>query len=116
MLGSTFGGNYLACAAGLAVLEVIEKENLMENSQKMGDYLMEQLLTIPNIKEIRGKGLMIAIEFYEPCEAVRKRLLDEFGIFTGTASNKNTLRILPSLAVTKKELDELLQALKIILK
>lgn len=116
MLGTTFGGNYLACAAGLAVLEVIEKENLMENAQKMGEYLMEQLQNIPNIKEIRGMGLMVAIELYEPCAAVRKRLLDEFGIFTGTASNKNILRILPSLAVTKKELDELLQALKIILK
>jgi len=116
MLGTTFGGNYLACAAGLAVLEVIEKENLMENAQRLGDYLKEQLHTIPNIKEIRGMGLMIAIELYEPCVAVRKRLLEEFGIFTGTASNKNTLRILPSLAVTKKELDGLLQALKIILK
>lgn len=116
MLGTTFGGNYLACAAGLAVLEVIEKENLMENAQKMGEYLMEQLQNIPNIKEIRGKGLMVAIELFEPCATVRKRLLDEFGIFTGTASNKNTLRILPSLAVTKKELDELLQALKSILK
>ncbi|QOG91133.1 aminotransferase class III-fold pyridoxal phosphate-dependent enzyme [Flavobacterium columnare] len=116
MLGTTFGGNYLACTAGLAVLEVIEKENLMENAQKMGEYLMEQLQNIPNIKEIRGMGLMVAIELHEPCAAVRKRLLDEFGIFTGTASNKNTLRILPSLAVTKKELDELLQALKIILK
>lgn len=116
MLGTTFGGNYLACAAGLAVLEVIEKENLMENAQKMGEYLMEQLQNIPNIKEIRGMGLMIAIELYEPCAAVRKTLLEEFGIFTGTASNKNTLRILPSLAVTKKELDALLEALNIILK
>ena len=116
MLGTTFGGNYLACAAGLAVLEVIEKENLMENAQKMGEYLMEQLQNIPNIKEIRGMGLMVAIELFEPCATVRKRLLDEFGIFTGTASNKNTLRILPSLTVTKKELDELLQALKSILK
>lgn len=116
MLGTTFGGNYLACAAGLAVLEVIEKENLMENAQKMGEYLMEQLQNIPNIKEIRGMGLMVAIELFEPCAAVRKRLLDEFGIFTGTASNKNTLRILPPLAVTKRELDELLKALKIILK
>lgn len=116
MLGTTFGGNYLACAAGLAVLEVIEKEKLMENAQKMGDYLKEQLHTIPNIKEIRGKGLMVAIELYEPCASVRKILLEEFGIFTGTASNKNTLRILPSLAVTKKQLDALLKALKTILK
>lgn len=116
MLGTTFGGNYLACAAGLAVLEVIENENLMENAQEMGDYLKEQLHTISNIKEVRGKGLMIAIELYEPCASLRKRLLEEFGIFTGTASNKNTLRILPSLAVKKRELDELLKALKILLK
>lgn len=116
MLGTTFGGNYLACAAGLAVLEVIEKENLMENAQKMGDYLKEQLSKIPNIKEIRGKGLMIAIELFEPCAPVRKRLLEEFGIFTGTASNKNVLRILPSLAVTVAELDKLLNALRILLK
>lgn len=115
MLGTTFGGNYLACAAGLAVLEVIEKENLMENAQKMGEYLMEQLKNIPNIKEIRGMGLMVAIELFEPCAAVRKRLLDEFGIFTGTASNKNVLRILPSLAVAKKDLEALLDALKVIL-
>ncbi len=115
MLGTTFGGNYLACAAGLAVLEVIEKEKLMENAQVMGDYLMKQLKTISNIKEIRGVGLMIAIELFEPCVSVRKRLLDEFGIFTGTASNKNVLRILPSLAVAKKDLDALLDALKIIL-
>ncbi|MEW5676522.1 aminotransferase class III-fold pyridoxal phosphate-dependent enzyme [Flavobacterium enshiense] len=116
MLGTTFGGNYLACAAGLAVLEVIEKEHLMENAQKMGEYLKEQLYSIPNIKEIRGKGLMVAIELYEPCTPVRKRLLEEFGIFTGTASNKNVLRILPSLAVTVAELDKLLNALRILLK
>ena len=116
MLGTTFGGNYLACAAGIAVLEVIENENLIENAQKLGNYLIEQLQTVPNIKEIRGKGLMIAIELHEPCAAVRKKLLEEFGIFTGTASNKNTLRILPSLAVTQEELDALLTALKTILK
>lgn len=116
MLGTTFGGNYLACAAGIAVLDVIENENLIDNAQKLGTYLMEQLQSVPNIKEIRGKGLMIAIELHEPCAPVRKRLLEEFGIFTGTASNKNTLRILPSLAVTQEELDALLNALKTILK
>ncbi|MFM2392272.1 MAG: hypothetical protein RLZZ546_249 [Bacteroidota bacterium] len=115
MLGTTFGGNYLACAAGLAVLEVIENENLIANANAIGTYLVEQLNSIPNIKEIRGKGLMIAIELYEPCTLVRKQLLEEFGIFTGTASNKNTLRILPSLAVTKNEIDVLLNALKNIL-
>lgn len=116
MLGTTFGGNYLACVAGIAVLDVIENENLIDNAQKLGTYLMEQLQSVPNIKEIRGKGLMIAIELHEPCAPVRKRLLEEFGIFTGTASNKNTLRILPSLAVTQEELDALLNALKTILK
>ncbi|MCL9809940.1 aspartate aminotransferase family protein [Flavobacterium luminosum] len=116
MLGTTFGGNYLACAAGIAVLDVIENENLIDNAQKLGTYLIEQLQSVPNIKEIRGKGLMIAIELHEPCAPVRKRLLEEFGIFTGTASNKNTLRILPSLAVTQEELDALLNALKTILK
>jgi len=116
MLGTTFGGNYLACAAALSVMEVIDKENLMQNATILGDYLVEQLQWIPNIKEIRGKGLMIAIELNEPCAIVRKRLLEEFGIFTGTASNKNTLRILPSLAVKRIELDVLLQALKTILK
>ena len=115
MLGTTFGGNYLACAAGLAVLEVIEKENLIHSALKKGDYLINELKSIPNIKEVRGKGLMIAIELYEPCALVRKRLLEEFGIFTGTASNKNTLRILPSLTVTKEELNVLLKALKVIL-
>lgn len=115
MLGTTFGGNYLACAAGLAVLEVLENENLIEKAKVMGEYLKDQLEVIPNIKEIRGKGLMIAIELYEPCASVRKQLLEKFGIFTGTASNKNTLRILPSLAVTKNEIDVLLNALKNIL-
>lgn len=116
MLGTTFGGNYLACAAGLAVLEVIEKEKLMENAQEQGEYLMEKLKALPNIKQIRGKGLIIAIELYEPCAPIRKQLLEEFGIFTGTASNKNTLRILPSLAVTQKELKRLILSLKVLLK
>lgn len=115
MLGTTFGGNYLACAAGLAVLEVIENENLIENAKVMGEYLKDQLEVVSNIKEIRGTGLMIAIELNGPCAPVRKQLLEEFGIFTGTASNKNTLRILPSLAVTEKEIDILINALKNIL-
>ncbi|MGX7667866.1 aspartate aminotransferase family protein [Flavobacterium pedocola] len=115
MLGTTFGGNHLACAAGLAVLEVIEEEGLLENAAKMGSYLTGHLKSLPNIKEIRGKGLMLAIEFHEPCAVIRKRLLEEFGIFTGTASNKNVLRILPSLAVTTNELDVLINALKMIL-
>ncbi|MFK7113032.1 aminotransferase class III-fold pyridoxal phosphate-dependent enzyme [Flavobacterium oreochromis] len=115
MLGTTFGGNYLACAAGLAVLEIIEKEKLLLNAQEMGAYLKEHLKKISKIKEVRGIGLMIAIELYEPSTAVRKKILEEFKIFIGTASNKNTLRILPSLAITKNELDLFITALSIVL-
>lgn len=115
MLGTTFGGNYLACAAGIAVLDVLEQENLIENAASLGDYTMKALAELPNIKEVRGKGLMIAVELNEPCAAVRRQLLEEYGIFTGTSSNKNTLRILPTLNVSQQEIDQLIQALHNIL-
>ncbi|RZK09840.1 MAG: aminotransferase class III-fold pyridoxal phosphate-dependent enzyme [Flavobacterium sp.] len=115
MLGTTFGGNYLACAAGIAVLDVLEQENLIEKAASLGDYTMKVLAQLPNIKEVRGKGLMIAVELNEPCAAVRRQLLEEYGIFTGTSSNKNTLRILPTLNVSQQEIDQLIQALHNIL-
>lgn len=115
MLGTTFGGNYLACAAGIAVLEVLKNENLIENAKTLGDYFYNELKQIAGIKEVRGIGLMLAIELFEPCAAVRKRLLEEYSIFVGTSSNKNTLRFLPSLTVKKNEIDALIQALKNIL-
>jgi acetylornithine/N-succinyldiaminopimelate aminotransferase len=115
MLGTTFGGNHLACAAAKSVLDVIESENLIANAAAMGDYLVKALHGEAKIKEIRGNGLMIGIELYEPCAAIRNQLLQEHHIFTGSASNKNTLRILPSLGITKVELDIFIHAFKTIL-
>lgn len=110
MLGTTFGGNYLACAASLAVLEVIEKEELLENATIMGHYLKEKLEGMPGVKEVRGQGLMIGIELNEPCAAIRKELLTQHCIFTGSSSNKNTLRLLPALTISKTEADQFLKA------
>ena len=112
MLGTTFGGNHLACAAALAVLEVIEQEKLMENAADLGEWLIEELCNIPAVKEVRGKGLMLAIELAQPVAELRKKLLFDYHIFTGSAGNKNTLRLLPSLAVTKAELTPFIKALK----
>ncbi len=116
LLGTTFGGNYLACAAAIAVLDVIKNENLVANAQLMGTYLVEQLNTIEGLKEVRAMGLMIGVELNEPCAAVRKVLLEQYKIFTGSASNKNTLRILPPLTITKTEIDIFIKALSAILK
>lgn len=115
LLGTTFGGNHLACAATLAVLEVIENESLLKNAAKMGKYLIEQLEPIPRIKEIRGRGLMIGIEFDFPIADMRKKLLYDKHIFTGSSSNKNTVRILPPLNIGKKEIDQFINALKEVL-
>jgi acetylornithine/N-succinyldiaminopimelate aminotransferase len=112
MLGTTFGGNYLACAAAIAVLDVIKKENLIENSLQMGNYLMEQVKGIEGVKEVRGLGLMVGIELDIPCAAIRTELLNEHKMFTGSSSDKNTLRILPALNVSKKEIDLFLGAFK----
>jgi acetylornithine/N-succinyldiaminopimelate aminotransferase len=112
MLGTTFGGNYLACSAAIAVLDVIEKEHLPRNALSVGNYLKEALKEISKIKEVRGMGLMIGIEFHQACAEIRKDLLTNHKIFTGASSNKNTLRILPSLAVTKAEIDQFIHALQ----
>jgi len=111
MLGTTFGGNHLACAAALAVLEVIESEQLINNAATVGNYLMEQLRTIPQVKEVRGRGLMIGIELPEALAHVRKELLGKHKIFTGEAK-PNVIRLLPSLALTKAHADEFLVAFK----
>ncbi len=111
MLGTTFGGNHLACAAALAVLEVIEKDNLMDNAETIGNYLVEELKKLPNIKEIRGKGLMIGIELPEELKDVKKNLLFKHKIFTGEAK-PNVIRLLPALNITKVEADIFLEALK----
>lgn len=112
MLGTTFGGNHLACAASMAVLEVLQDEQLMQNATDLGQYAADMLNAIPEVKEVRGKGLMLGAEFDFPIAGLRKKLLFDHKVFTGSAANKNTLRLLPSLAVTKAELDQFFKALK----
>ena len=111
MLGTTFGGNHLACAAALAVLEVIEKDDLMSNAEAIGNYLMDELKKLPVIKEERGRGLMIGIELPEELKEVKKNLLFKHKIFTGEAK-PNVIRLLPALNITKAEADIFLQAIK----
>lgn len=115
MLGTTFGGNYLACAAALAVVEVIKEENLMENAQQIGQRLMNALRQLPGVKDVRGQGLMIGVELDKPCAPIRKQLLEEYQIFTGSSSDKNTLRLLPPLCIGAREVEKFLQAFEAIL-
>ncbi len=110
MLGTTFGGNHLACAAAIAVLDVMREENLMENAARVGDYLMENARLLPGIREVRGRGLMIGIELEHGMETVRRKLLFEQHIFTGYAG-KNTIRLLPALNLTQAEAGVFLEKL-----
>lgn len=110
LLGTTFGGNHLACAAGVAVLDVIKNENLIENAAKMGEYLMNGIQQIGGHKELRGRGLMIGIEYDFAIKDLRNKLLFEHKLFTGVAG-ANTIRLLPSLAITTEEADLFLEAL-----
>ena len=102
MLGTTFGGNHLACAAAIAVLEIMEQEQLIENAAKVGSYLLEELHKLPGIKEIRGRGLMIGIEFEQSIKELRSKLLFEEKVFTGVAGT-NTIRLLPPLCLSMDE-------------
>jgi acetylornithine aminotransferase len=111
MLGTTFGGNYLACAAAIAVLDVIEKENLMNNASTIGSYLLEKIAQIKGLGEIRGRGLMIGIDLPDDKKTVRTNLLKTHKIFTGEAK-PNTIRLLPALNLTKAEADIFVQALE----
>ena len=115
-LGTTFGGNHLACAAALAVLDIYEEEGLVENARVVGDYLMEQLkmLNSPRIKDIRGRGLMIGIDLDCPHAEVRKPLIYEQHCFTGCAGT-NILRLLPPLCLTKADADDFIERLKKVL-
>jgi len=112
MLGTTFGGNHLACAATLAVLEVLENENLMENARRLEHYFRACAAEIPQVKKVKGRGLMLGLEFDFEVADLRKKLIYNQHIFTGGASNKNLLRILPALTITEKELDLFFDALK----
>jgi acetylornithine/N-succinyldiaminopimelate aminotransferase len=111
MLGTTFGGNHLACAAAIAVLEVIEKEKLMANAGELGDYLMKELENLPGIDNIRGAGLMIGFDVKENNSELKKNLLWKQRIFTGEAK-PNVIRLLPSLALKKEEADVFLNAIR----
>lgn len=115
MLGTTFGGNYLACAAAIAVLDVIKEENLIEHSLKAGSMWMSELKKIKGVQAVRGHGLMIGIELEIPCADIRKKLLFEHHIFTGSASNKNVIRLLPALNVKQEEMEQFNVAFKKVL-
>ncbi len=114
LLGTTFGGNYLACAAALAVLEVIDNQNLIENARLTGEYLINELSNIPGISEIRGRGLMIGLEFNESISEIRKNLVYQKRIFTGVSST-NIIRLLPPLTLTIPMAKHFISSLKEIL-
>ena len=112
LLGTTFGGNHLACAATLSVLEVLEKENLMHNATDISDYFIEKAKALPSLKAIKGRGLMLGLEFNFPISELRKTLIFKHHIFTGGAKNPNLIRILPPLTIQKKHIDLFLDALE----
>jgi len=114
MLGTTFGGTHLGCAAGLAVLNVLESEKLMENATLIGGFLVYELNKLENV-EVRGRGLMIGVEFSIAIKEIRKMLLEEHYIFTGVASNPNTLRILPPLSLSQEQAQCFIDAIKSVL-
>lgn len=112
LLGTTFGGNHLACTASLAVLETIEKEQLMKNVQEVSTHFIEHVSTIPQLKAVKGRGLMLGLEFDFPIAELRKNLIFKHHIFTGSAKSPNLLRILPPLTIQKQHIDMFFEALK----
>ena len=113
MLGTTFGGNHLACSAVLSVLDTIKQENLLKNSKNLGEYFKNKLSKIKSIKKIKGRGLMLGLEFDFDAKDLRKNLIFKHNIFTGGSANKKLLRILPPLNITKHHIDMLYNALTI---
>jgi len=113
LLGTTFGGNHLACAATMAVLEVIEKEDLITNAKTLGDYFNQKAKEIPEVKQVKGRGLMLGLEFDFEIAEMRKKLIYEHRIFTGGAKDKHVLRVLPALNITKEDLDIFFEKLKL---
>ena len=112
MLGTTFGGSHMACAAGIAVLDVMKQENIMQNVAEVNAYFNEQVKDLPGVKQIKGEGLMLGLEFNYEVGELRKKLIYDYKIFTGGANNKNLLRILPPLNITKGDIDVFVKALK----
>ena len=115
MLGTTFGGSHLACAAAISVLEVLEEENLMANVNEVYEHFKNEVASLPGIKQIKGKGLMLGLEFDFEVGELRKELIYNEKIFTGGAMNKKLLRILPPLNVTKQDIEIFVDALKKVL-
>ncbi|RME99711.1 MAG: aminotransferase class III-fold pyridoxal phosphate-dependent enzyme [Bacteroidetes bacterium] len=115
LLGTTFGGNHLACAAGIAVLDVIAEEKLMDHAAAVGSYLLDALSDLTGIVAVRGKGLMIGVELDRPAAPLRKQLLFEEGIFTGSAAQANTIRLLPPLNITLEQAECLIAGLRAVL-
>lgn len=115
LLGTTFGGNHLACAAGLAVLEVIESENLMPHAAQMGEYLIAELNKTPGVNDVRGKGLMIGVDLDRDAAPVRSELVTKYKIFTGSSAGKQTIRLLPPLNIGINDLSSFVESLKKIL-
>lgn len=114
MLGTTFGGNHLACAAAIAVLEIMKEEKLVENAAEIGDYLLAELRKLPQLKDVRGRGLMIGIEIEGSAPELRRRLLFDHHVFTGGAG-EHTVRLLPPLTIGRKEADRFLTEFKALL-
>jgi len=112
LLGTTFGGSHLACAAGIAVLDVIKSEKLMDNVNAVSEYFLKAIQQVPEIIKVKGKGLMLGVEFDFDVSALRKKMIVEKHIFTGSANNKNLLRILPPLTITTAAIDTFIVALK----
>ena len=112
MLGTTFGGNHLGCAAAIAVADVMAGDRLIDNAREIGEYLTAELKKLPGVKEVRGRGLMIGIELFEDSAPLRKKLLFDEKIFVGSSGNKNVFRLLPALNVKKEHVDALLAALR----
>ncbi len=112
LLGTTFGGNHLACAATTAVLDVLEKEDLITNAKLTGDYFIAEAANLSGVKQVKGRGLMLGIEFDFEVGELRKKLIYDYHIFTGGSKNKNLLRILPPLTAGKEEVDRLIKALR----
>ena len=111
LLGTTFGGNHLACSAALSVLEVIEKQELMKNASDISEYFVKRAAQLSKVKKVKGRGLMLGLEFDFPVTALRKKLIDTHHIFTGSSNNPNLLRILPPLTIQKKHIDVFFEAL-----
>jgi acetylornithine aminotransferase len=116
LLGTTFGGNHLACTATLTVLEILEKEKLQKNTIEMSNYFLKKSKSLPKVKSIKGRGLMLGLEFDFPVAEIRKKLIFKHHIFTGSAKNPNVLRILPPLTLQKEHVDVFIKALNKVLK